>query len=291
MRKQFVQSLKRILNTDEKSVLLLGDIGVFGFREELKNLPGRAYNIGILEQCTVGVAAGLSKTGMIPFVHTIAPFLVERSFEQLKVDFGYQNINGNFISVGASYDYAALGCTHHCPGDIAVMSTIPTMQILVPGTSQEFDVLLSETYNNGSPTYTRLSEYENNQSHVVTFSKGNLIKTGKDATIVCFGNMLTTVIDACKSLDVTILYYTTAIPFDTELLLNNFNKKIIVCEPFYKGSINHIISECLQTKEYNLYNIGIPRTFLTNYGTKQEHDVNLSLDLKGIKEQITKCLI
>ena len=108
MRKQLIQTLKSILHTDEQTVLLLGDIGVFGFRDELKNIPSRAYNIGILEQSTISVAVGISKTGLIPFVHTIAPFLVERSFEQLKIDFGYQNLNGNFISVGASYDYAAI---------------------------------------------------------------------------------------------------------------------------------------------------------------------------------------
>ena len=60
MRKQFIKSVKNILRADEKTVLMLGDIGVFGFREELKDLPERAYNIGILEQATVGVAAGLS---------------------------------------------------------------------------------------------------------------------------------------------------------------------------------------------------------------------------------------
>ena len=108
MRKQFVKTVENILNADDKSVLLLGDIGVFGFRNAFKDHPTRTYNIGILEQSTIGLAAGLSKTGLIPFVHTIAPFIVERSLEQLKIDFGYQNLNGNFISVGASYDYSTL---------------------------------------------------------------------------------------------------------------------------------------------------------------------------------------
>ena len=101
----------------------------------------KALNIGILEQATTSFAAGLSKVGFIPIVHTIASFMVDRAFEQLKIDFGYQKLNGNFISVGGSYDYAALGCTHHCPGDIAVLKTLPGMQIVVPGTPNEFDLL------------------------------------------------------------------------------------------------------------------------------------------------------
>jgi transketolase len=290
MRKQFIQTLKQILRTDDKSVLLLGDIGVFGFRDELKDIPERTYNIGILEQCTVGVAAGLSKAGLIPFVHTIAPFLVERSYEQLKIDFGYQNLNGNFISVGASYDYAALGCTHHCPGDVSILSNIPNMQILIPGTSREFNTLLTSTYNNNAPTYTRLSEYENVESCDVSFGKANVIKRGSDATVVCFGNMLSTVVKACADLNVTILYYTTVIPFDIDALIGNFNEKIIVCEQFYQGSINHAIIEGLQAFRYTIFNIGIPRQFLLNYGTKEQHDSKLGLDVVGLKNKIITCL-
>ena len=148
MRGQFVKTIESLIETDQQVVLLLGDIGVFGFRNSLREKPNRVYNIGILEQATVGVAAGLAKAGLIPIIHTIAPFLVERCFEQLKIDFGYQQLGGNFISVGASYDYSALGCTHHCPGDVGILKKIPNMEIIVPGTSQEFDQLFKEVYNN-----------------------------------------------------------------------------------------------------------------------------------------------
>ena len=90
MRKQFVQTVEGLLAEDERLVLLLGDIGVFGFRNSLRELPQRVYNIGILEQSTVSLSAGLSMTGLIPIVHTIAPFIVERCVEQLKDDFCYQ---------------------------------------------------------------------------------------------------------------------------------------------------------------------------------------------------------
>lgn len=291
MRKQFVQTLKNILHKNKKSILLLGDIGMFGFRNELKEIPDRVYNIGILEQCTIGVAAGLAKVGLIPFVHTIAPFLVERSFEQLKIDFGYQNLNGNFISVGASYDYAALGCTHHCPADIGILCNIPNMQIIIPGNSQEFDKLMMDSYNNGSPTYYRLSETENSIIQNIEFGKAVVIKEGNDATIICFGNILDNVYKACEHLNVTILYYTTILPFDVDLLKKHFNEKIIICEPFYEGSINHIITDALNNKKYTIYNIGVPRKFLTNYGTKEEHDKNLKLDFIGISSKIKKWLI
>jgi transketolase len=176
MRKQLVKSVGHLLHENEKTVLLLGDIGIFGFRNEFKQFPERTYNIGILEQSTVSLSAGLSLVNLIPFVHTISPFIVERCLEQLKIDFGYQDINGNFITIGNSYDYSSLGPTHHCPGDVQQLMTIPNMEIIVPGTSHEFDLLLKQTYNDGKPTYFRLSEYENEKSYDVEFGKENIIK-------------------------------------------------------------------------------------------------------------------
>ena len=182
MRKQFTKTLKDILYSDEKTVLLLGDIGVYGFTDELNKIPERAYNIGILEQTTIGLAAGMANSGLIPFVHTIAPFIVERALEQLKLDFGYQELNGNFISVGGSYDFTGLGCTHHCPGDMALLLTIPKMEILIPGNGMEFDTLIKHTYNSGNPTYTRISENNHSQNISVKFGHANVITTGSKAS-------------------------------------------------------------------------------------------------------------
>lgn len=288
MRKQLVKTVTNSLHENENTVLLLGDIGVFGFRESFKNFPNRVYNIGILEQSTISLSSGMSSIGLIPIVHTIAPFLVERSLEQLKIDFGYQNLNGNFISVGSSYDYAGLGCTHHCPGDVQQLLTIPNMDLIVPGTSEEFDILFKKCFNNGNPSYFRLSEYENNLNINVDYGKGNVIKKGKDATIISIGNMLEPTINATKNMDVTILYYTTINPFDGECLIDNFNENIIVIEPFYKGSINFKISDSLIGKKYSLLNIGVPHNFLMNYGTKKDHDKDLGLDENGIKNTLEK---
>jgi transketolase len=281
MRKQFVQTLKNILYQDERSVLMLGDIGVYGFRGELKNIPNRTYNIGILEQSTLSMAAGMSHSGLIPFVHTIAPFMIERAFEQIKDDFAYQNLTGNFVSIGNSYDYSSLGCTHHCPADVHLLLGIPNVNIFLPGTSEEFDNLVKSNYTTGV-NYYRLSEYENQTS----YENATIIKRGEDATIICFGNKLTEVIEATKDLNVSVLYYNTVNPFDDNLLQLCYNKNIIVIEPFYEGTVNHLITNCLKHKPCSIYNIGVPRKFLTNYGTKNQTDSFLGLDALGILNKI-----
>lgn len=292
MRKQFVKTIEEILKTDDKSVLLLGDIGVFGFRNAFKEFPNRVYNIGILEQSTISLASGMASNGLIPIVHTIAPFLVERALEQLKVDFGYQNLGGNFVSIGASYDYAALGGTHHCPADVMLMSSIPNMQIICAGNSKEFDSLFKQAYNNGQPTYFRLSEYENKESYADAFGISEIIKISQnsEALIIVVGNMLDKVLEATKYMKVDILYYTTINPFEVYKLRDLFNENIIVVEPFYSGSINYRINKVLEGKKYKLTNIGVPHQFLTNYGTKEEHDKYLGLDVEGIRNKILATL-
>jgi hypothetical protein len=82
------------------------------------------------------------------------------------------------------------------------------------------------------------------------------------------------------------LYYNTVVPFDEKTLRDNYNEIIIVCEPFYEGTVNYLITKSFQNKSINLYNIGVPRKFLTNYGSKEEHDKNLLLDSLGIENQI-----
>ena len=87
MISQFNKTIKRLFLKNKKIFLILGDIGVYSFKDLLKNK--RAINIGILEQASISFASGLSKIGFVPIFHTIATFMVGRAFEQLKLDFGY----------------------------------------------------------------------------------------------------------------------------------------------------------------------------------------------------------
>ena len=288
MRKQFVKTVESWLVRDEKAILLLGDIGVFGFHKASKEFADRVYNIGILEPSTISLAAGLAKTGFIPIVHTIAPFLVERSFEQIKIDFGYQGLGGNFVSVGASYDYASLGCTHHCPGDVGVLQNIPNMEIVVPGTAAEFDALFQQAYANGHSTYYRLSERENTESHSVIFGKANVIKKGSLATVVAVGPVLDLILSAVQDLDVSVVYYTTIAPFDYSALRENLasSGKVLLIEPFYSGTLTREVSQAAWPKPVAVDSVGVPREFLTHYGSATEHDKAIGFTSGNIRSRL-----
>jgi transketolase len=288
MRKQFVDTVSEIFKNDKKVVLLLGDIGVWGFRDILNDYPERSYNIGILEQTTISLSAGLSLAGLIPIVHTIAPFIVERSFEQIKLDLGYQALGANLVSVGGSYDYASLGCTHHCPGDVSILNEIPDMEIIVPGHPTEFDQLFKQNYANEFPTYFRLSETSNQKPFDVKFGKNIIVKEGKEVVVIAVGPILKSVLKASEGLDITIIYCTTVKPFDFSSIENFLCQKILIVEPYYSSPVltNILRSESKLSGDFST--IGVPNSFINKYGSKSEIDEMIGLDPESIRKKIVE---
>ncbi len=291
MREQFIASTHELFNKDERVSVLLGGISIASFNDLIDKYPYRAFDTGICEQTIIGAAAGMSIAGMIPVVHTIAPFLVERAYEQLKIDFGYQKQRGNFITTGASLDYSSFGATHQCPADINALKQIPGFQIIVPGTADEFKLLYEQAYDNMSPTYFRTSRDVNVQTRDVTFGKAIVVKKGTKATVIAIGPLLDMVMDAVKDIDVTILYYTTIEPFDRETLRNNFTTgKILVCEPFYTGGILEDIVNSLDGEQLMLKEIGIPHIFPSHYGYTRDHYKEFGITVDSIREKIIEMI-
>ena len=146
MRLQFPKTVKEIMDKDERVVVLLGDIGVFAFKELFTLYPQRVFNIGICEQSMVGMAAGLAMAGFIPIVHTIEPFLVDRAFEQIKIDFGYQELVGTIVGVDVTDTAPNLGYTHQCPYAISHMKDVQGMNVFEPKSAEELDKILKDNY-------------------------------------------------------------------------------------------------------------------------------------------------
>jgi len=158
MRKIFPIVVEDLMKKNKKIFCLLGDIGVFSFRNIFKNFKDRILNMSTMEQSMIGFAAGLSKAGYVPIVHTIAPFLALRALEQIKIDFVYNKLSGNIVSVGASNDYAKLGTTHHCFEDINILSNYDDINLFLPSNETEFKYLFEKFYNNNAVNYFRISE-------------------------------------------------------------------------------------------------------------------------------------
>ncbi len=287
MRQQMAETVTNLGETDHRVVVLLGNISTTYFARSLKEHPLRVWDMGICEQAMTSVAAGLALEGLVPVVHTLAPFLVERSFEQLKDDFCYQRLGGNFISVGASYDYSIEGMTHHAPGDVEVLQSLPGMRIVVPGTAGEFDRLFRSSYASGSPTYFRLSLRQNEQDHPVEFGRARRVSVGSRGTIVAVGPLLDTVLEAVRDLDVTVLYYTTLAPFDEVTLRENLvGDRIFLVEPFYAGTLTRPVLASVRDAPIRIGGVGVPREILSRYGTPEEHHRACGLTVEGIRSRL-----
>ena len=281
----------KMLVENEKSALLLGDIGVYGFRDVLDTLPERVFNIGILEQSMVGVAAGLSSEGIIPTIHTIAPFMVERALEQIKIDFAYQGFSGNLVSVGASFDYAALGCTHHCPGDVNLMSNIPGADIYIPGHADEFAEMFERNWNNGNLNYFRLSEQQNTRSIHCGLGSAVRITNGELGSVIAVGPILEEVVSAIEGMSLELHYVSSfAAARDIKISVSNSSKKVVMIEPYYSGLLMQKSNSIFTSQGYEVLEIGIPRAFIRKYGTYSEQLKFVGLNSESIRQRIASFL-
>ena len=158
MRAAFVDAAIDLLESHDDVVVVLAAISADSFAVAPARVRDRIIDVGIREQALVGVAGGLALAGMRPIVHTFAPFLVERAFEQVKLDLSHQDVTAVLVSIGASYDEGAYGRTHHFPGDVALLSTLGDWRIEVPAHADDVAPLLGRAIAAGGRTYLRLSE-------------------------------------------------------------------------------------------------------------------------------------
>ncbi|MEA2551483.1 MAG: transketolase [Actinomycetota bacterium] len=292
MRTAFAATVTDLLDRDPRTALVLAEISESLFADALSRHPDRAVDIGIMEQTMVGVAAGFAMEGLHPFAHSLSPFMAERPYEQLKLDFGYQGLGGTFVGLGGSYDYGAEGGTHHAPADVRLMLAIPGMEVLVPGHAEEVDGLLRATYANDHPTYVRLSAASNESSFAAALGRIEVLRRGSLATVIAVGPMLSRTLAACEGLDVSVLYATSVRPFDGAgvAAVAGDAPFMITVEPFYEGTLVSELTAALADVPSRFLSIGVPSAFIHSYGTAAELDADLGLDAAGIRRKITTAL-
>ncbi|MBU6321343.1 MAG: hypothetical protein KGI78_03735 [Patescibacteria group bacterium] len=292
MREQFAKTLAD-LGADERLAVLIGDISHFLLRDFEQEFPERFYNMGIAEQSMLGVAAGLAMRGFYPVVHSIAPFVVERCFEQIKDDLCYQGLGVNIVSVGSAFDYAALGCTHHCYDDLAILRALPGMQIVYPSAPHEFDSLFRATYANGSPTYFRLPAKTHEVRTSPRFGEVELLREGGDCTIVVAGPQLPNALAAADALAeegvaCDVIYLTTIKPLAASARaaitasVQKTGKVVSVEEHSIIGGVGDEVARICTDVPFTARRVGIADRFLTNYGSYAEHCAANGLTAEGI---------
>jgi len=153
MRRCFGKIINELAKKDNKIVLLVGDIGYGIFDDFRKNHPKKFYNLGICEQSLIGVASGLALQGLKPWVYTITPFLIERPFEQLKLDIDQQNVNVNLVGFA---DYPNLGPSHSEMDAKKLMSLFKNIRSFFPKNSKDTQKIIYKCHKIKSPTFMSL---------------------------------------------------------------------------------------------------------------------------------------
>ncbi|MGO9117095.1 MAG: transketolase family protein [Desulfomonilaceae bacterium] len=280
MRRQFRDTILDLARNDDSMVLIFGDVSVYLFKEFQDRYPERFYNMGICENALVSIAAGMSSQGFVPFVHTIAPFLTERSYEQIKLDFCYNHFSGNIVTCGASFDYAWDGATHHCYTDLAILRLLPNIEVLQPGSTKELDILLRQRYRSDNVTYYRLSDHPHQLDLPVQFGKGVVIRdVGAKVTVMTAGPILQNVVEACRDLQVNLVYFHTIKPID-EAIIDRFKETEIVVVHDAFG-LHEAIS---QVPGVSAAFHGLGDYFCCWYGNLTQIRECIGLDVQGIRE-------
>jgi transketolase len=205
MRDAFVKTLLEEAKKNKNIILITGDLG-FGVLDEFqKELPNQFINSGVNEQAMMGMAAGIASTGKRVFVYSIGNFPTLRCLEQIRNDVCLMNNSVVVVSVGAGYAYGPQGYTHHALEDIAVMRSLPNLDVVVPADPIEAKLITKCLAKSASPSYLRLGKSNEkqifNDSLTVLNGKFNEVTSGDSGTILFVGSVGAVAVKAAKELE------------------------------------------------------------------------------------------
>lgn len=287
MRERFTSVTADLIDADPRVAVVLADITVPPFEAVRRRFPDRVVNVGIREQAMIGTTAGMALSGLRPFAHSYAPFLIERPFEQVKLDLSHQDLGAVLVSVGASYDWPGGGYTHHAPGDVALLDTLPGWTVHVPGHADEAEAFLRAAARNDDRVYVRLSVAQNTRAHTRTDGGFTVTRRGSGPTVLAVGPLLDPVLAATEGLDVTVIYAATVRPFDAMTLRGVLSEPaVVLVEPYLRGTSTGAVTEALHDVPHRVLGLGVPQHTARIYGEPSDHDATYGLDVAGLRQRI-----
>jgi transketolase len=304
MRDAFFEELYSIAEKDKDVMLLVGDQNAMSFKKFYEKIPNQIINAGISEQNLIGVSAGLSLSGKKVFVHAISNFLTLRCYEQINFDLGLMNLPVTLVGVGSGFSYGDEGATHHSTQDIALMKTIPGMNIYNASDTVSLARFPHLVYGNPGLNYIRFDKESFNPIYDKIDHNFNLglakIKEGDDALIISTGNMTHNALEitkqlGCKKINIGVIDLYRIKPLNKKLLLNYLtqSKNVITLEENLKyGGIGSTISDliCDEGLKIGFKRFGLEDKFSLDYGSRDYITKQAELDTNKVSEKIFKFL-
>lgn len=258
-RESYGNALKELGAENPNVIVLDADLagatktGIF-----MKAFPERHIDCGIAEANMMGVAAGLSTAGKIPFASSFAMFAAGRAFEQVRNSIGYPHLNVKIGATHAGISVGEDGATHQCNEDIALMRTIPGMVVINPADDVEAKAAVKAAAEYVGPVYMRFGRLavpviNDEATYKFELGKGVVLREGKDVTIVATGlcvaeSLAAAEILAAKGIDAKVINIHTIKPLDEELIVaaaKETGKVVTVEEHSVIGGLGSAVCDCL----------------------------------------------
>jgi transketolase len=302
MRTAFIKTLCEIATEDERIWLLCGDLGYSVLEEFADLFPARFVNVGIAEQNMIGMAAGLAMCGKVVFVYSIANFPTLRCLEQIRNDVCYHNLNVNIVAIGAGFTYGAHGYTHHALEDLAILRTLPNLQVIAPGDPVETQLITRHLIDDPSPAYLRLGKAGEPvvHTHPPDLQAGRMIllKPGTDVLMISTGGMLVNTIAAAAEaanhgVSVAVWSCPFIKPLDREAILQasqDFSLIMTIEEGTICGGLGsavaEVITESTNDKKSRLVRVATPDRIVSTAFNQTELREKLQLDSLSLSQTL-----
>lgn len=299
-RESYGKALVELGKKHENLVVLDADLaGATKTETFLKAFPDRHIDCGIAECNMMGIAAGLSTTGLVPFASTFAMFAAGRAFEQIRNSIGYPHLNVKIGATHAGISVGEDGATHQCNEDMALMRTIPGMVVINPADDIEAKAAVEAAYEYDGPVYLRFGRLavpviNDRPDYRFEIGKGIELRPGTDVTILATGLCVSESLEAAEKLkgegiSAQVINIHTIKPLDEELILKaaeTTGKIVTVEEHSIIGGLGGAVSELLgEKKPTPVLRIGI-RDVFGESGPAAELIKKYGLDSESISENI-----
>ncbi len=231
MRSSFADEILSAACSDDRVVVLSGDIGNQMFDDFQKHHPDRFYNCGIAEANMIGMAAGLAMSGLRPFVYTFSAFDTIRCLEQIRIDLCFQKLPVVIIGLGGGLTYAPLGPTHYICEDIAALRTLPNIIIVAPADAIETRFAIRQSLMKENPVYIRIGKKNepviHSDSPDFTIGKGLVLREGSNVCLISAGTIMPEVLKAAdiliaSGISVRVVNLHTIKPLDQKIVKELF---------------------------------------------------------------------
>ena len=239
-----------------------------------KACPERFFDMGIAEGDMMGTAAGLAVSGKIPFASTFAIFAAGRGFEQIRNSICYPKVNVKIAATHAGVTVGEDGGSHQAIEDISLMRSLPNMVVLNPSDAVEARQMVLAAAEYVGPMYLRFGRAAtpviHDDSYKFEIGKGEVVKEGKDVSIIATGIMVAKAIEAAETLkadgiDAEVINISTIKPLDNELVLASAKKtgKVVTAEEHsIIGGLGSAVCELLAEEHpVKVTRIGVKDTF------------------------------